>query len=88
MEIPISSFGALESKPVGESTKSSTPEAQKSTDLKSELWFFHSELGIFRAHNQPKVFIGCLVIFSFFNKPDLERVFHFENNKPGKEGPA
>jgi hypothetical protein len=56
MEIPISSFGALESKPLGESTKSSTLDAQKSTNLKSELWFFHSELGIFRAHNQPKVF--------------------------------
>jgi hypothetical protein len=61
MEIPISSFGALESKPVGETTKSSTPEAQKSTNSKSELWFFHSELGIFIAHNQPKVFV-CLCV--------------------------
>jgi hypothetical protein len=68
MEIPISSFGALESKPVGETTKSSTPEAQKSTNMKSELRFFHSELGILRAHNQPKVFLLFLLFLFFTTK--------------------
>jgi hypothetical protein len=29
------------------STKSSTPDVQKSTHLKSELWFFHSDRTIF-----------------------------------------
>jgi hypothetical protein len=62
LEIPISSYGALESKPLSESTKASTPEEQKSSKLKTELWFFHSGLGIFRAHNRPKVFI--LFLFS------------------------
>jgi hypothetical protein len=40
LEIPISSYGALESKPLGESTKASTPQEQKSTKLKTELWAF------------------------------------------------
>jgi hypothetical protein len=64
MEIPISRFGALtlESKPLGESTKASTPEVQKSTNLKSELWFFHSGLGIFRGHNQQKVLLLSLLL--------------------------
>jgi hypothetical protein len=61
LEIPISSYGALECKPLGESTKASNPEEQKSTKLKTELWFFHSGLGIFRAHNRPKVFV-CLSV--------------------------
>jgi hypothetical protein len=35
--------------------KIGTPELEKNTKLISELWFFHSGLGIFRAHNQSKV---------------------------------
>jgi hypothetical protein len=54
MEIPISSFGALESKS-GESTKASTPEVQKSTNLKSELWFFHSGLPFSRLTTNQKL---------------------------------
>jgi hypothetical protein len=69
MEIPISSFGALESKPLGKSTKSSTPDVQKSTNLKSELWFFHSELSIFRAHNQPKVVKKVILFVADDNSP-------------------
>jgi hypothetical protein len=45
-EIPSSSFSALESKSSSKSTKASTLEVQKSTKLKSELWFFHCGLDL------------------------------------------
>jgi hypothetical protein len=71
MEIPISSFGALESKSLGESTKASTPEVQKSTNLKYDLWFFHSGLPFSRltTNNQK------LQQHDDDNDDDLNRVF-------------
>jgi hypothetical protein len=45
-EIPGSSFKALQPKSLSNSTKPSTPEVQKSTNLKSELWCFHHHRGL------------------------------------------
>jgi hypothetical protein len=63
--IPSSSFHAPEPKPSSNYTTLSTPEVQKSTNLKSEPWFFHSGLGIFRAHNQPKVYEFYSLLFPY-----------------------
>jgi hypothetical protein len=47
-----------------ESTKASIPEVQISTNLKSELWFFHSGLGIFSGltTNQKVLLLLLLVV--------------------------
>jgi hypothetical protein len=65
LKILSSSCKVPEHKPLGHSTKSSTPEAQKSTNLKSELWFFHSGFTILAAVSQ-QFCCWCWFLVSFF----------------------